>query len=451
MKLKYKHPLKTFIFVLNIITQTLSAQHTEPHNDTWHCGTSDTPQYQAIPTASLDARNECGVMRDTLYSTMIWHPRVPLETNFAREVKKFIIEQGDPFLTKCFTQIKSPRGKPIVIKTKHIEMDTAIASLLERLVLAFPFNSDPNSSFLVFLAGVIHKDTSGNMPSWFPKKDRIQLAQYIIDISKEFGGDFHEFVFPENMHPRVMANAAGVAANIGEIRNGQALDKSGVAVYTLGRFLVEPTDPNHVREVGIIRSMIRAHEMGHLLSLPHAYLLSSQQYKIHNIMDDKGGNKRLSLFTEKRTITYNDIPYNCLDIGILFKYAGTLQLDIDAKWWNEGEEPHVDMIHKFLPYFMANNKQRCTTKSDDRMEDNINVFPNPVSNNTLTISKPLENNALDIVISNTMGQIVIRKTMSAHDTALDINLPPLINGLYFIHIQDTKTLKRAVKKVVVQH
>lgn len=85
------------------------------------------------------------------------------------------------------------------------------------------------------------------------------------------------------------------------------------------------------------------------------------------------------------------------------------------------------------------------------MEDNINVFPNPVSNNTLTISKPLENNALDIVISNTMGQIVIRKTMSAHDTALDINLPPLINGLYFIHIQDTKTLKRAVKKVVVQH
>ena len=67
--------------------------------------------------------------------------------------------------------------------------------------------------------------------------------------------------------------------------------------------------------------------------------------------------------------------------------------------------------------------------------NNLSIFPNPVVGNTFTVEfeSPFTGN---IAIHNTLGNMILKKTVNAHATSITINLPNIPSGLYFLIATD---------------
>jgi hypothetical protein len=82
----------------------------------------------------------------------------------------------------------------------------------------------------------------------------------------------------------------------------------------------------------------------------------------------------------------------------------------------------------------------------------IEFFPNPVDQELeLKISKRIYNSLVEVIITNTIGNIVYSNTLkeSDIDSYIQINTSGLIDGLYFVHFQSNDL--RVIRKIIAKH
>jgi hypothetical protein len=89
---------------------------------------------------------------------------------------------------------------------------------------------------------------------------------------------------------------------------------------------------------------------------------------------------------------------------------------------------------------------------ENELLNNLNVYPNPMTNAAIIDFNLAESNAVSIEIVNTIGQVVLHENlgkMSAGVQNYSLNAASLNNGLYFLNIKvgdNTITRKVAINK-----
>jgi hypothetical protein len=82
--------------------------------------------------------------------------------------------------------------------------------------------------------------------------------------------------------------------------------------------------------------------------------------------------------------------------------------------------------------------------SSDVDDINISVFPNPASDKIL-VSGDLSNSS-EIILTDNIGRIISITNIDKNNTAHKIDISRLSKGIYFISIDDNKTIKKIVKQ-----
>lgn len=110
---------------------------------------------------------------------------------------------------------------------------------------------------------------------------------------------------------------------------------------------------------------------------------------------------------------------------------------------NYGNNAYVDDI---------NITNTATGITEQTAVENVNVYPNPMANNATVNFNLVESNNVDIVLVNSLGQVVLNETlgnMSAGEQSYLLNAESLSNGLYFLNIkvgENTITKKVSINK-----
>lgn len=92
----------------------------------------------------------------------------------------------------------------------------------------------------------------------------------------------------------------------------------------------------------------------------------------------------------------------------------------------------------------------ATGITENELENSLNVYPNPATDNTTVSFSLTESDNVSVVLVNTLGQAVISEnlgTMSTGNQSYLLNTESLSNGLYFVNVQVGKNVM--TKKVAI--
>ena len=111
--------------------------------------------------------------------------------------------------------------------------------------------------------------------------------------------------------------------------------------------------------------------------------------------------------------------------------------EIGASWLKSFDGDFGRFIHH---EFRIENALSISEVSDI----NISIFPNP-ANDKILVSGDLANSS-EIILTDNIGRIVSITNIDKNNTAHEIDISRLSKGIYFISIDDNKTIKKVVKQ-----
>ena len=139
------------------------------------------------------------------------------------------------------------------------------------------------------------------------------------------------------------------------------------------------------------------------------------------------------------TVTQTQTPVDLVDIP-----GGAVAFEPELTVHSEGLMPWAttDPFYHMAP--ICANKF-AGTDLEDPLNDELMVFPNP-SQGQVTVSIPEELSQGELMVVNAIGQQVVRKSLSTHESTFD--LTHLERGTYFVHV--SKGDRRMTKRIVLQ-